>query len=106
VTTTNGKAPPTQLRRRYAGEEAWFPLLEKVGHGPLRAAFIECGVEPQVAGGLVFFLEDQITLSRHQAADTRKRYRKVLRGLDLVVVEAAADKFASVNPPIMYIMSS
>jgi hypothetical protein len=105
VTTTGGKAQaPIQLRRRYAGEDAWFPVLERVGHDALRAAFIECGVAPQVAAGLVFFLVDQINLDRHQTDGSRTRYRKILRGLDLAAIEQAADKFVSVKPPIMHIM--
>ena len=78
-----------QLRRTYRGEEEWFPLLDEHGHRALRNAFIECGVSAQQANGLVFFLDDQLHLERHQDADSRRRYRRLLDGLDLGVVSSA-----------------
>jgi hypothetical protein len=35
-----------------------------------------------VAGRLVFFLEDQIRLDRHQSESSRNRFRRVLKDLD------------------------
>jgi hypothetical protein len=46
-----------QLRRTYRGEEKWFALLDDLGRRSLRDAFIEAGVSPQTAMGLVFFLD-------------------------------------------------
>jgi hypothetical protein len=71
----------TKLRRTYRGEEEWFGLLEH-GHRALRTAFIDVGVSPQVAAGLVFFLGDQVHLDRHQDQRSRTRYRSILSGLD------------------------
>jgi hypothetical protein len=101
VTTTNGKAPRTEPRRRYGVEKEWMPLLVKMGHTKLRYGFMGAGVPPQVASGLVFFLEDQLTLERHQTDQTRTRYRKVLRDLDIEDVEEAADNFGD-DQPIMH----
>jgi hypothetical protein len=71
-----------QLRRYYRGEERWFPLLEELGHQDLRDGFIAAGVAPQVAGGLVWFLDDQMRLTRHQSESSRNRYRRLLETLD------------------------
>jgi hypothetical protein len=77
-------------RRTYAGEEAWFPLLEQHGPSALRRGLIEAGVSPQVAAGLVFFLEDQLTLAPHvQHQGTRTRYRATLAALDPSTVARA-----------------
>lgn len=75
------EATPT-LRRYYRGEELYFELLEEVGHRRLRAAFMAGGVTAQVAGGLVWFIEDQAQLDRHQDAKSRTRYRAILANLD------------------------
>jgi hypothetical protein len=69
-------------RRTYAGEESWFPVLEELGPSNLRRAFIVAGVSPRVAGNLVWFLEDQWLLDRHQTDTSRSRYRATLRDLD------------------------
>jgi len=77
-------------RRTYAGEELWFPLLEDFGPSALRRGLIGVGVSPQVAGGLVWFLEDQLLLARTQTDHTRTRYRRVLAELDPAKVARAA----------------
>lgn len=77
-------------RRTYAGEETWFPLLEELGPSRLRRAFIRCGVSPAIAGNLVWFLEDQVSLERHFDAGTGVKYRQALRALDPVEVLRAA----------------
>jgi hypothetical protein len=78
-------------RRTYAGEEAWFGLLDELGHRRLRAGFITCGVSPQVAANLVFFIEDQLLLDRQfGTAGTKARYRKILAALDPEEVARAA----------------
>ncbi len=79
-----------QLRRTYRGEEEWFPLLDELGHRGLRNAFIGAGVSAQTAMGLVFFLDDQRNLDRHQTSNSRARYRTVLRGLDVTTVAELA----------------
>lgn len=75
-----------QLRRTFRGEEEWFPLLEEYGHRALRNAFIEAGIPAQTAMGLVFFLDDQLHLERHQTDKSRVRYRRLLSQLDLAMV--------------------
>lgn len=77
-----GLYDPKNPRRTYAGEEAWFGLLEELGHGGLRRAFIAAGETPTVAGNLVWFLEEQVTLDRHLNHASRSRYRRVLAALD------------------------
>lgn len=77
-------------RRRYHGEEEWLPLLEELGPSALRRGYIVCGVPPQVAGNLVWFLEDQLTLDRTQTGMTRTRYRRILADLDPDEVARAA----------------
>jgi hypothetical protein len=79
-----------QLRRTYRGEEKWFALLDDLGHRSLRDAFIEAGVSPQTAMGLVFFLDDQRNLDRRQSERSRVRYRDVLEGLDVASVARLA----------------
>ena len=69
-------------RRTYRGEEKWFPLLEELRHTRLRLALIDAGVSPQVAGGIVWFIEAQQTLPRHQTGPSRTRYRQTLAELD------------------------
>lgn len=71
-----------QLRRTYRGEEEWFPLLHQVGHRALRQGFIAVGVTPAKAAGLVFFLDDQANLDRHQSEPSRVNYRRQLERLD------------------------
>lgn len=80
----------TKRRRRYVGEEAWFDLFGRLGPSSLRRAFIHCGVPAQVAGNLVWFLEDQMNLEREQSPATRLRYRKALAELDPEEVRRAA----------------
>lgn len=77
-----GVASPKTLRRNYRGEELYFELLERVGPSRLRRAFIAAGVSARVTGNLVFFIEDQMRLERHQSHDTRTRYRAELANLD------------------------
>lgn len=78
----NHRGTVTALRRTYRGEELWFPLLEQHGHTQLRRGLIACGVAPATAAGLVFFIDDQMHLERHQSESTRFNYRAVLRELD------------------------
>lgn len=80
----------TQLRRTYRGEQAWFGVLDRVGHRALRRAFIQSGIPARVAGELVFFVEDQMMLERHQSERSRVRYRDFLEGLDPREVERLA----------------
>jgi len=82
----------TRRRRTYAGEQAWFALLEELGHRGLRRGLIGCGVSAQVSANLVFFIEDQMLLDRVyvQTGETRSRYRKVLADLDPEEVRARA----------------
>ena len=80
-------------RRTYNGEDAWFGLLEELGHRGLRAALVAAGVTPQVAAGLVFFIEDQKLLDRAPlGAATKSRYRQVLAGLDPAKVRRLATR--------------
>lgn len=85
---TDGKV--TQLRRTYRGEQAWFGVLDRVGVSGLRSGLIGAGISPQVAGGVAFFVEDQMHLRRHQSHAARNRYRKVLEQLDPHEVERLA----------------
>lgn len=71
------------LRRTYKGEELWFELLDELGPSRLRRAMIGSGVAARVAGNLVWFLEDQVVLDRHQTDTTRTRYRHQLQRLDI-----------------------
>ena len=81
----------TKRRATYRGEGDWLPLLEVVGPSRLRRAFIDCGVSPQVAGNLVWFLEDQALLADFAQSDhTRTRYRRILAELSPEEVRAAA----------------
>jgi hypothetical protein len=73
---------PKAPRRTYRGEEEWFALLDELGHGRLRRAFIAAGETPTVAGNLVWFLEEQVTLDRHLTEASRGRYRRLLEQLD------------------------
>jgi hypothetical protein len=77
-----GLYDPKNPRRTYGGEEAWFGLLEELGHSQLRQAFIAAGESPAQAGNLVFFIEEQMTLRRHFSKPGRNRYRHVLAELD------------------------
>lgn len=86
----------TEIRRRrtYRGEDAWFELLDRFGFRALRAGFVACGVTPQVAGGIVWFLDDQRMLDRSQTDSTRNRYRQILATLSpSEVAKAAAEAF-------------
>jgi hypothetical protein len=81
---------PKAPRRTFNGEEAWFPLLEDLGHRGLRVALIEAGLTPQLAGGVVWFLDDQRHLDRHQSDKSRNRYRRELDELDPDAIRALA----------------
>jgi hypothetical protein len=81
-----------RTRRRYGNEVAWFPLLEEFGALVLRDALIECNVAPRIAGVLVFFLDDQIQLRRHQSDTARVEYRRILASLDIDEVRSAANQ--------------
>ena len=73
---------PPRARRTYGSEGPWLELLDDVGLPELRAAFIAAGATPTVAGNLVWFLEEQRTLSRHLSRNARAGYRRVLLELD------------------------
>jgi hypothetical protein len=88
------KGKVVQLRRTYHGEQEWFEVLEDVGPSALRRALIATGVTPRVAGNLVWFLEDQLLLDRHQGESSRNRYRAELAELDLDQVRKVAAKLA------------
>jgi hypothetical protein len=85
-----GLYDPKNPRRTYRGEEAWFGLLEDLGHAGLRRAFIAAGETPTVAGNLVWFLDEQVTLVRHLNEKSRQRYRRVLAELDPAKVRKLA----------------
>lgn len=85
-----GLYDPKNPRRTYRGEEEWFDLLEKFGHATLRRALIAVGETPNVAGNLVWFLDEQVTLDRHLTDTSRTRYRRRLAELDPEGVRAAA----------------
>jgi hypothetical protein len=87
---------PAQVRRTYRGEEAWFALLETPS-GPrgLREAFIAQGISPTLAGQLVWFLDEQLHLSRHFTDTSRANYRRVLEELDLEKVKRAIPGYVS-----------
>jgi hypothetical protein len=70
-----------RLARPYPPDARWAELLDDVGPTALRGAFIDAGVAPQVAGGLVFFIDDQARGERHVNSSTAARYRRTLRGL-------------------------
>jgi hypothetical protein len=82
----------TARRRRYGAEEPWIPLLSELGASGLRRALINAGLKPEVAGNLVWFLEDQLTLERSLSPGTRTRYRGVLASLDPAKVRALASR--------------
>lgn len=73
---------PKNPRRTYRGEEEWFGLLDDVGPFALRRAFIAAGETATVAGNLVWFLEEQVTLDRHLSERSRVKYRDALAELD------------------------
>jgi hypothetical protein len=77
-----GLYDPKNPRRTYRGEEQWFELLEEFDAFTLRRAFIAAGESPTVAGNLVWFLEEQVSLERHLSRDAAVKYRRVLDDLD------------------------
>jgi hypothetical protein len=77
-----GLYDPKNPRRTYRGEEAWFGLLQDLGHAGLRRALIAAGETPTVAGNLVWFLEEQLSLDRHLSRGARLKYRAALEELD------------------------
>ena len=81
---------PTAPRRTFGAESAWFPVLDALGPRGLRRALIAAGLSPQVAGGVVWFLDDQRHLDRAQGQSTRTRYRRALDGLDPAAVAELA----------------
>lgn len=82
----------SKKRRTFRGEEKWFPLLEELGHRELRRALILAGLSAQVAGGVVWFLDDQLHLDRHQTQQSRTRYRDTLASLNPAEVRALANQ--------------
>jgi hypothetical protein len=70
---------PKKPRHTYRGEEQWFGLLEEFGPFRLRRAFIAAGQSATIAGNLVWFLEEQVTLDRHLSEFSRNKYRDILR---------------------------
>jgi hypothetical protein len=50
------------------------------------------GLSPQVAGGIVWFLDDQRHLDRHQTDQSRVRYREALARLDPADVRVLANR--------------
>ena len=85
-----GLYDPKNPRRTYRGEEEWFELLEELGPFTMRRALIAAGETPTVAGNLVWFLDEQVTLDRHLTERSRVRYRQALAELDPEKVRAAA----------------
>lgn len=83
---------PIKRRRPGNGEEAWLELLDELGHVRLRAALIEAGMPPQVAGNIVWFLEDQTTLDRALSRATRNRYRHALAEYNTAEVRRLATR--------------
>ncbi len=69
-------------RRTYAGEEAWFFLLDEPGPVALRQGLIACGLSPTLAGNIVWWLVDQRSLDRHMSAEVGVKYRRILAELD------------------------
>ena len=82
----------SKVRRVYRGEEEFFPLLAEFGHGRLRLAFLDSGISATISAGLVFFIEDQMRLDRHQTDKTRVKYRKILKSLDVEEVRSLASR--------------
>ncbi|MHB1519301.1 MAG: hypothetical protein ACYCVN_12445 [Acidimicrobiales bacterium] len=81
-----------RARRNYRGEERWFPLLERYGHSALRRGFMDAGVSPTLAGQLVWFLDEQLSLDRSTAGTSRSRYRHVLAELDPDLISRSANR--------------
>jgi hypothetical protein len=86
VTETSGR----QRRRYYVGEDRWFGLLQEVGLPALRRGFLAAGVSTTIAGQLVWFLYEQLTLDRSMSSESRSRYRRELEGLDYDIVAREA----------------
>jgi hypothetical protein len=70
---------PKDPRRTYRGEERFLPLLEEFDLAHIRIGLIRLGISPTLAQGVVFFLDDQRSLDRHQSVTSRCAYRRVLR---------------------------
>jgi hypothetical protein len=81
---------PKAPRRTYGCEAEFLPIFQEVGHRVMRAAFIELGVTAQLAGNLVWFLDDQVELDRHLSESTRTRLRSELAKYDPAEVLATA----------------
>jgi hypothetical protein len=84
------EASERQRRRFYLGEERWFGLLQEVGLPALRRGFLGAGMSPTVAGQLVWFLYEQLTLDRSLSAASRRKYRDELDRLDYDIVAREA----------------
>lgn len=91
-------SPEMQRRRTYAGEERWFGLLQEVGLPSLRRGFLGVGVSPTMAGQLVWFLYEQLTLDRALSGKSRSRYRDELSALDY---DAVAREARRATPPFL-----
>lgn len=83
---------PIKRRRPGNGEEAWLNLFEELGHSSLRSGLISAGMSPQVAGNVVWFLEDQRTLDRSLSKATRNNYRRALAELNPAEVRRLATR--------------
>ena len=59
-------------RKVHNVEEEWFALLEELGASALRHGFIGCGISPQVAGHLLWMIDDQPTLAPHRAVNATR----------------------------------
>ena len=84
------RSPQIQRRRFYVGEERWFGLLQEVGLPALRRGFIGAGASATLAGQLVWFLYEQLTLDRALSSKSRTRYREELGALDYDLVAREA----------------
>src|ERR1700691_5979793 len=79
-------------RKTYREEKRWLDLVKELRPEKLRRGFIGCNVPPDVAGNLVWFLYDQVTLDRSLSESTRNRYRRKLEELDPEKVRVQANR--------------